>query len=164
LPLNLEAGRTYVFAAAGSGITPVISMLRALAEHAPAVRAAVKGLGLDLIGASFGATPELLAFWDHCGLPPAHLGTSRNAASGAHAAVVLAGLSPAGEALAERARGRLGERLPALLAGPFRDLDPGTYTLKAAGPVRNRSYTSEATTAVVTPPPAPAPNVTLELK
>ena len=46
----------------------------------------------------------------------------------------------------------------------FRDLDPGTYTLKAAGPVRNRSYTSEATTAVVTPPPAPAPNVTLELK
>ena len=46
----------------------------------------------------------------------------------------------------------------------FRDLDPGTYTLKAAGPVRNRSYTSEATPAVVTPPPAPAPNVTLELK
>ena len=46
----------------------------------------------------------------------------------------------------------------------FRDLDPGTYTLKAAGPVRNRSYTSEATTAVVAPPPAPAPNVTLELK
>jgi len=46
----------------------------------------------------------------------------------------------------------------------FRDLDPGTYTLKATGPVRNRSYSSEATPAVVAAPPAPAPNVTLELK
>lgn len=46
----------------------------------------------------------------------------------------------------------------------FRDLDPGTYTLKATGPVRNRSYSSEATPAVVAAPPAPSPNVTLELK
>jgi hypothetical protein len=30
--------------------------------------------------------------------------------------------------------------------------------------VRNRSYSSEATPAVVAAPPAPAPNVTLELK
>jgi len=52
------------------------------------------------------------------------MGTSRNAASGAHAAVVLAALSPAGESLADLARRRLGERLPVLLAGPLRDLEP----------------------------------------
>ncbi len=98
-----------------------------------------RGLGLDLIGASFGATPELLAFWGRCGLPPAHLGTSRNAASGAHAAVVLAGLSPAGEALAASARRRLGERLPVLLAGPFRDLGPDlALALLATRPGRAR--------------------------
>jgi tRNA(Met) cytidine acetyltransferase len=88
------------------------------------IAADARGLGLDLIGASFGATPDLLAFWRHCGLPPAHIGTSRNAASGAHAAVVLAGLSPAGETLAASARNRLAERLPVLLAGPLRDLEP----------------------------------------
>ena len=36
--------------------------------------------GLDLVGASFGATQELLRFWERCGFPPAHLGTGRNAA------------------------------------------------------------------------------------
>jgi tRNA(Met) cytidine acetyltransferase len=82
-------------------------------------------LGLDLLGASFGATEDLLRFWRRCGLPPAHIGTSRNAASGAHAAVVLAGISRAGEALADIARRRLAERLPGILAGPLRALEPG---------------------------------------
>jgi tRNA(Met) cytidine acetyltransferase len=81
-------------------------------------------LGLDLVGSSFGATPDLLDFWERCGFLPAHLGTSRNAASGAHAAVVLRPLSPAGESLRTLALERLGERLPTLLAGPLRDLEP----------------------------------------
>jgi len=81
-------------------------------------------LGLDLLGASFGATVGLLRFWRRCGLTAVHIGTSRNAASGAHAAVVLAGLSPAGIALTERSRRRLLQRIPALLAGVLRDLEP----------------------------------------
>jgi tRNA(Met) cytidine acetyltransferase len=79
--------------------------------------------GLDLAGASFGATPDLLRFWERCGFPAAHLGTSRNAASGAHAAVVLRALSPGGEALLDSARARLTARLPILLAGPLRSLE-----------------------------------------
>jgi tRNA(Met) cytidine acetyltransferase len=89
-----------------------------------AVRTEAQALGCDLVGASFGATAALLRFWRHCGMPAAHLGTSRNAASGAQAAVVLAGLSPAGIALAELASHRLAERLPVLLAGPFQALEP----------------------------------------
>lgn len=46
----------------------------------------------------------------------------------------------------------------------FTDLDPGSYTLKATGPVRNRTYSSEATPATVAAPPAPTATVTLELK
>lgn len=78
----------------------------------------------DLVGVSFGATRDLLGFWAACGLAPVHLGTSRNAASGAQAAVVLGALSATGEQLAQRARERFARRLPAQLAGPCRGLEP----------------------------------------
>jgi tRNA(Met) cytidine acetyltransferase len=98
------------------------------------VKADAAAIGLDLIGASFGATADLLGFWRHCGLPPAHIGTSRNAASGAHAAVVLAGLTPAGLALADLARRRLTEALPTWLAGPLRNLEPALALTLSADP------------------------------
>jgi tRNA(Met) cytidine acetyltransferase len=53
------------------------------------------------------------------------MGTSRNAASGEHAIVMLKALSPAGWRLAIRAEARLEQRLGVLLAGPLRALDPG---------------------------------------
>ena len=80
--------------------------------------------GRDLLGVSFGATPGLLRFWRACGLVPVHLGTSRNAASGTYAAVVVKALSPSGERLALLAQQRFGPRFTTLLAGPFRDLEP----------------------------------------
>jgi tRNA(Met) cytidine acetyltransferase len=81
--------------------------------------------GFDLAGASFGATPGLIAFWGACGYRPAQMGTSRNAASGEHAVVMLKALSLAGRRLAIRAEARLEQRLGVLLAGPLRALDPG---------------------------------------
>jgi tRNA(Met) cytidine acetyltransferase len=106
---------------------------------------------LDLAGASFGASDDLLDFWLGCGFRPAHIGTSRNAASGAHAAVLLLPMSPAGERLLETARIRLGERLPIMLAGPLRDLNTRvTASLLAHGvaPGREpRSHVLEETSA-----------------
>lgn len=89
-----------------------------------AVRQQARADGLDLVGASFGATADLLAFWRHCGLEPVHSGSRRNAASGAHAAVVLSPVSLAGEKLVAVARRRLLPRLAVLLGGPLRDLEP----------------------------------------
>jgi len=89
--------------------------------------------GLDLIGASFGATPGLVRFWRRCGLEPAHLGTHRNAASGAHAAVVLGALTAAGQDLVHQARRRLLPRLAVLLAGPLRNLEPAVTAALLAG-------------------------------
>lgn len=80
--------------------------------------------GVDLLGASFGATPELLAFWHSCALRPLHLGTHRNAASGAHAAVVLRALSARGQALCDQALARLQHDLPILLSGPLSAVEP----------------------------------------
>jgi tRNA(Met) cytidine acetyltransferase len=78
----------------------------------------------DLVGASFGATADLLAFWKRCGFLTAHLGSARNAASGVHAVVVLRSLTASGTRLQTRAARRLGERLPVLLSGPLRDIEP----------------------------------------
>ncbi|MCF7991905.1 MAG: GNAT family N-acetyltransferase [Thiohalocapsa sp.] len=85
---------------------------------------AARTQGLDLIGASFGATPPLLRFWRRCGLHAVQLGTHRNAASGAHAAVVLGPLGESGRALCETAGRRLSMQLPVLLTGPLRMLAP----------------------------------------
>lgn len=81
--------------------------------------------GLDLIGASFGATAGLLAFWRRCRLEPVQLGTHRNAASGAHAVCVLQPLSRSGGELFALARRRLLPRLSLSLPGPLRGLEPG---------------------------------------
>ena len=77
----------------------------------------------DLLGASFGATPELLRFWRRCGLLPVQLGSRRNAASGAYSAVVLSRLSDAGGLFAGHARRQLLPRLQVLLAGPLSQVD-----------------------------------------
>jgi tRNA(Met) cytidine acetyltransferase len=80
--------------------------------------------GMDLLGASFGATAELVQFWVSCGYRPLHIGTRRNAASGEHALVVLRGLTPRGLCFLDAAESRLASRLPVLFAGPLRTLDP----------------------------------------
>ena len=80
--------------------------------------------GMDLLGSSFGATPGLIAFWSTCGFVPAQIGTSRNAASGEHALVVLRRTSRLGAAFAAAAGRRLQARLAVLLPGPLRRLDP----------------------------------------
>jgi tRNA(Met) cytidine acetyltransferase len=62
-----------------------------------------------------------------------HLGSRRNAASGAHAAVVLKALTPAGTALFDAGRRRLLPRLAVLLAGPLRELEPAVTAALLAG-------------------------------
>ena len=105
------------------------------------LRLAVEGRreGFDLVGASFGATPGLIAFWAACGYRPAQMGTSRNAASGEHAIVMLRPIGLAGWRLAIGAEARLERRLGVLLGGPLRRLDPQVAAalvkaLGAAGP------------------------------
>ncbi len=113
--------------------------------------------GFDLAGASLGATPGLLRFWDRCGYRPVQIGTRRNAASGEHAVVVLRRLSRPGSGLVATARCRLQSRLPILLAGPLRRLDPAI----AVGLIR--SLPPSAASRPTTQPPG-APTDWLELR
>ncbi|MFB1489675.1 MULTISPECIES: tRNA(Met) cytidine acetyltransferase TmcA [unclassified Thiocapsa] len=88
--------------------------------------------GVALLGASFGATPALIRFWDRCGFRPAQMGTSRNASSGEHALVVLHRLDARGWYFTAAAEARLESRLPVLLAGPLRTLDAVTVVALVA--------------------------------
>lgn len=81
-------------------------------------------LGADYLGTSFGATVPLLQFWRGAGLVPAWLSTRRDAASGEHSALMLRGLSPAGEDLAQSAVARFAQDFPTAMADPLRGLEP----------------------------------------
>jgi tRNA(Met) cytidine acetyltransferase len=74
----------------------------------------------------------LIRFWDRCGFRPAQMGTSRNAASGEHALVVLRRIGVRGWRFATEAEARLESRLPVLLAGPLRTLDAVTVVALVA--------------------------------
>jgi len=79
--------------------------------------------GLDCLGTSFGATLELLYFWQTHGLLPVRVGLRRGASSGTRSVLLLKPLSPAGEGLFQQARGRFQRQLPSLLRDPLRDME-----------------------------------------
>jgi tRNA(Met) cytidine acetyltransferase len=79
--------------------------------------------GLDWMGVSFGATVELMQFWQRLGLQAVRIGFSRDHASASHSVMMLAGLSEAGEALCFSARLRFDKYFPSWLSDPLRELD-----------------------------------------
>lgn len=81
---------------------------------------------VDYLGAGFGMTPDLLAFWEANGYRSIHVGTSRNPRSGEHSAVMLAPVSAAGARLLERHTERLLDRLEGQCSDALRDLTPET--------------------------------------
>ncbi len=88
-----------------------------------AVKVASQARKIDLLGASFGATSELLHFWKQQGLDPVLLGVGRESSSGAHGALMLQPLSAAGEQLLQNARRRGRKFLLAQLAEPLARLE-----------------------------------------
>ncbi|WP_108447457.1 tRNA(Met) cytidine acetyltransferase TmcA [Halomonas denitrificans] len=91
--------------------------------------------GIDLLGASFGAEPGLLAFWRAAGFRAVRLGLTRETATGEHALMVVRPTSAAGEALAERLTARFQRQLPGLLAFELAALEPAVaLALLAEGP------------------------------
>lgn len=83
-----------------------------------------KSVGLDALGTSFGASLDLLAFWQQCGLSVMRLGLQREASSGEFAVQMLRGLSDAGVDLAGRMQARLSEHWQTLVPRVWRALAP----------------------------------------
>ncbi|WP_101298205.1 tRNA(Met) cytidine acetyltransferase TmcA [Halegenticoccus soli] len=107
---------------------------RLLAE----VRAEVEGENparTDWLGVGYGATPELVSFWERNGYRTVHLSTTRNETSGEYSALMLLPLSGAGRDLRDRHARWFTERAAGVLSDPLRDLDPDVAraALRAAG-------------------------------
>jgi tRNA(Met) cytidine acetyltransferase len=88
-----------------------------------AVAAQARADGWHWIGSSFGATQELIQFWQRSGCLPVRVGLTREASSGAHSVLVLRPLKTRFGSLFSVARERFCRHLPHLLADPLRELD-----------------------------------------
>ncbi len=82
------------------------------------------GHPVDWLGVGYGATPELLSFWNDNGYTTVHLSTTRNATSGEHSALMLRGLTDAGRTLERRHADWFGRRVDGALAEPLSELAP----------------------------------------
>ena len=83
------------------------------------------GAGLDWLGVGYGATAELLRFWDTNGFSTLHLSTTRNDISGEHSAIMIDPLSADGRALRERTAERFRGRIIGVLSDALDGVDPG---------------------------------------
>lgn len=80
--------------------------------------------GLDAIGTSYGASDDLLTFWQNCGLSLVRLGVHREASSGEYTVQRLLGLSEVGQNLEHRISHRFAEHWPVLLPTVWPELAP----------------------------------------
>ncbi|MDV2078830.1 tRNA(Met) cytidine acetyltransferase TmcA [Marinobacter xestospongiae] len=80
--------------------------------------------GLDALGTSYGASPDLLAFWQRCGLRTVRLGLHREASSGEFTVQMLSGLSADGQALVEAIAARFSQHWLTLLPVVWPQLAP----------------------------------------
>ncbi len=79
---------------------------------------------IDWLGVGYGATPELLSFWDDNGYSTVYLSTTRNDTSGEYSAIMLAPTSGAGHDLHDRHAEWFAERIAGTLSDPLDDADP----------------------------------------
>jgi tRNA(Met) cytidine acetyltransferase len=92
-------------------------MLKVLVESAAARQ-------VDFMGSSFGARSDLLGFWRRNGFSVVRLGYRKEASSGAHAVLVLRGISSAGNRLQQQSREFFVSQFPWQLKEIFNDLEP----------------------------------------
>lgn len=90
--------------------------------------------GFDLVGASFAATPEVMAFWRGVGMRTLNVGSRPETTTGAHSVLVAQPVSSRGEALLEAAGVRFLEDFPAHLGDTLAGLDPDLVAAIAGQP------------------------------
>lgn len=78
----------------------------------------------DIIGSSFGATGQLMGFWQKNNFVPCRLGLKQDMASGEHSMIVLQGLTEQGRSALSAIRSEFQREFLALLPGPFQNIEP----------------------------------------
>lgn len=88
-----------------------------------ALSALAKTNGSDVIGASFGMTTELSAFWQKNHFTLVRIGFKREQSSGEHAAIYIRPLTADGEEILQQSRRRFDKHLPYLTKTILSDVD-----------------------------------------
>lgn len=88
------------------------------------VTAEAQSRDLDWVGVGYGATPDLVRFWEQNGFSTVHLATTRNDASGEYSALMLHPVTDAGDRLHARLASWFLERIPGVLGDALTDADP----------------------------------------
>jgi len=91
-----------------------------LLEH---IELDAKTRGLDIIGSNFGASSDLLAFWQNAGYLPTHIGLKHNTSTGTNAITYLKPLSDKGQTIYETAINKLKTQLSFQLSETYQTLD-----------------------------------------
>lgn len=81
-------------------------------------------LEFDYLASSFGATPELIDFWQACGFAPLRVGLSREASSAMHSVLVMCSLNQQSAQLLDQATAIFWQQFPLMLADQYRELEP----------------------------------------
>ncbi len=84
----------------------------------------VEASSADYISTSFGATAQLIPFWQAAGFSPVYLGMKRDASSGTHSVIMLCPKSATGNTLLNHAQAYFSQNYPHLLNEPLKDLEP----------------------------------------
>ena len=80
---------------------------------------------LDIIGTNFGASSDLLAFWQGAGYLPAYIGLKHNTSTGTNAVTYLKPLSIDGEIVCQTAIDKLNTQIAFQLPEAYQTLDTG---------------------------------------
>ena len=83
----------------------------------------MKASNTDLIGASFGLTPELASFWKKNEFDLVRIGLKKEQSSGEHAAVFVRAMTQTGTDIVEKAQQRFLSHLPFLKERQLKDMD-----------------------------------------
>jgi tRNA(Met) cytidine acetyltransferase len=83
--------------------------------------------GIDTLCSSFGATSELLEFWQKNSFQPLRIGLTREASSGCHSILMLHPVSDIGKQLLHQAQRRFLKQLPLLLTDSLNKLESGIF-------------------------------------
>lgn len=92
------------------------------------IESAARQQAIDWLGTSFGLTSGLHDFWDRAGMIVARVGFTRDKVSGAHAGVMLKGVSEQGAEFQKKVQQQWQRALPELVKGELADLEPDLMT------------------------------------
>ncbi|MDF1588373.1 MAG: GNAT family N-acetyltransferase [Gammaproteobacteria bacterium] len=79
---------------------------------------------IDIVGASFAASVELIQFWSKTNFQPMRLGFHHDDVSGSHAVMMLSALSDAGQNSVQQGHQRFSQHWPLLLQQQFHHIQP----------------------------------------